>query len=162
MFSCEFCEISKNLFAENTSGGCFWALYSWLLFFINESKKKLVSTKSECYWTWYSWLVTLLVSQMKIDGDLLYNYQENWVIKRCCKRNKRKKYQVFLYLKPMPYGVSTNGLQSIICKLLFSCEIVHSLFFRRFLLVLPNFSFREEDWALNNHSIKFLDFLDFS
>ena len=24
VFSCEFCEISKNTFLQNTSGGCFW------------------------------------------------------------------------------------------------------------------------------------------
>ena len=24
MLSCEFCQISKNIFLQNTSGGCFW------------------------------------------------------------------------------------------------------------------------------------------
>ena len=28
VFSCEFCEISKNTFLQNTSGGCFCITYS--------------------------------------------------------------------------------------------------------------------------------------
>ena len=36
------------------------------------------------------------------------------------------------------------------------------LFFRKFLLILTKFLFREEDWALGNYSIKFDIFLMFS
>ena len=36
------------------------------------------------------------------------------------------------------------------------------LFFRRFLLALTKFSFQEEDWALANKSMNFLDFSDIS
>ena len=37
---------------------------------------------------------------------------------------------------------------------------VQFLFLKRLLLVLTKFSFREEDWALGNNSIKFWDFPD--
>ena len=39
---------------------------------------------------------------------------------------------------------------------------VNFLFFREFLLVLTKLSFREEDWALGNNSMKFWDLPDIS
>ena len=46
LFSCEFCEISKNIFLQNTSGDCFYSMIktnkfpstkiSWCMFYLLE------------------------------------------------------------------------------------------------------------------------------
>ena len=104
MFSCKFCEISKNaFFSKNTSGGCFWRItFEW-----SQRKSSCLLTFSICLLKLYNFTFTVASTHYHTSCSLTFRlWSHLLLIKKTWIRISLKylgKFYRFTYTFPIWY-----------------------------------------------------------